>query len=228
MKNFLSKHSSTVLRAILIFSFILPLSAVLTGCTSNTDKPAIKVCNFDNYEYKVKLHWDADGSVADEFTLGEAWDLLDLCDEFENVDEGRYYITIYEDGKSAETDRSNRFYVGSGEVQELRIDDAGNIRGDHESDDEPTITVCNFDNYEYRVKLRRNADRSIVEEFTLGEAWDVLDFCNDFEDIPEGEYYITVHEDNDDDDEKSRSETFYIENEEHRKFEIDDTGSIKE
>jgi hypothetical protein len=108
---------------------------ILNGCSSSdldvfNDDPAIKVCNGDTNEYRVKLHHSTDDSVADEFTLEKWYALGDACDQFEDVREGDYYITIHEDNQSEPTDTSASFYMDDDDYENFWIDDTGDINND--------------------------------------------------------------------------------------------------
>jgi len=93
-----------------------------------------------------------------------------------------------------------------------------------DDDDESVITVCNWDNEEYTVKLHRASDGAVVDQFKLGEWYDVWDQCDDFTDYY-GEFYITIHEDNAADP-TDTSAVFYIEEGEYEEFSIDNDGDI--
>jgi len=53
---------------------------------------------------------------------------------------------------------------------------------DGDDDDDSVITVCNWDNDEYTVKLCRLSDGMVVEQFNLGEWYDTGDQCDSFDD----------------------------------------------
>jgi len=88
------------------------------------------------------------------------------------------------------------------------------------------IQICNNDDEEYRVKLCRESDGVVVSEFTLGEWYDLSEGkCDLFEDINEGFYYITIHEDNSS-SESDRTDRFYMDNGTYRYFRIKSPGEI--
>jgi len=93
--------------------------------------------------------------------------------------------------------------------------------------DDPSIKVCNWDANEYRVKLHHSTDDSIADEFTLDKWYKVGgDTCDQFEDMIEEEnYYITIHEDNQDEP-TDTSASFYLDDDDYEEFWIDDTGDI--
>lgn len=91
-------------------------------------------------------------------------------------------------------------------------------------DDNNIIQVCNLDNEEYRVELRRDSDDELIDAFTV-EEWYYADSCDDFDDVPDGRYYIVII--NQDTGEEDYSGDFYIEDAEYEGFTIDSTGSIQ-
>ncbi|MDM8541205.1 hypothetical protein QUF90_08960 [Desulfococcaceae bacterium HSG9] len=123
-----SKYSFNVW--VIIFGLIL---LVLNGCSNSdldafNDDPIIKVCNWDANDYRVKLHHSTDDSVADEFSLDKWYKVGgDTCDQFEDMREGDYYITIHEDNQEEPTDTSASFYLDDDEHEEFWIDDTGDI-----------------------------------------------------------------------------------------------------
>ncbi len=193
----------------------------LTGC-SDDDENSISVCNQDNEEYVVKLHHDSNGNIADDFRLGEWYDFADLCDKFKNVATGWYYITIHEGSAEAVAeDTSDRFYMASDTSRNFWITTSGNL----ETSDEGIIRVCNNDDEQYRVKLH-SENGEIVRDFWLEEAYDLRHTCDNFEDISNGSYYITIHED-DAQTASDTSEVFVYDGAADSFFKIDSTGGIE-
>ena len=94
------------------------------------------------------------------------------------------------------------------------------------NDDEAKITVCNYDNDEYNVELRRDSDDVVVDEFHLDEWYDLGDQCDSFEDVDEGRYYLVVL--NNDDDIVDESDDFHMDKGDHKSFHIDGSGDISE
>lgn len=208
--------------AIAMTILLLMLGALcFSGCSDSESKEkAVRVCNNDNHEYTVKLNRE-DGTVVEQFNLGEAWDLADRCDSFKDVSAGRYYVSIYEDKDTVMTDATTTFTFDENDSKYFKIDSTGDISGS----DKSVITVCNNDNEEYRVKLFRK-DGTLIGEFTLGEAWDLADRCDDFENVTAGQYYITIHKDNAAAAD-SQSNDFTYDLNEYEYFLIDDTGKIQ-
>ncbi|MDM8537622.1 hypothetical protein QUF70_12765 [Desulfobacterales bacterium HSG17] len=102
---------------------------IVAGCSSDDDEGIIQVCNLDTDEFVVELRWDSDDSIVDSFQLGEWYDFNDSCDKFEDIEEGRYYIAIYEEGSDEEL-ITNSFYLDDGEYESFTIDDDGDIDKD--------------------------------------------------------------------------------------------------
>lgn len=115
---------SVIFIAVLAFGL-----AAFTGCNDDDDKGKIRVCNYDNNTYVVKLHRDSDGAVLEEFEVRE-WNDTDLCDKFEDVDDGRYYLTIHIDNQPNPSDTSESFYVDNGDYETFTIDTTGDIDRD--------------------------------------------------------------------------------------------------
>jgi hypothetical protein len=89
-----------------------------------------------------------------------------------------------------------------------------------------TVEVCNFDDEEYLVRLYSRAGVA-VDEFELGEAFDISDRCDEFKDLPAGNYYLAIYEDGDD-EATDTSEDFYLDGEDELEFVIDSSGDIEE
>jgi hypothetical protein len=97
--------------------------------------------------------------------------------------------------------------------------------GDDDNDDyDSVITVCNWDNNEYTVKLHKASDDTVVDQFYLEEWYQSGDQCNDFNDYF-GQFYITIHKD-DAEEAIDISHIFYVEEGEHKRFYIDGEGEI--
>ncbi len=123
------KNLFSVLTVMLLF---FAASSVFTGCSDDDDEDAyknrIEICNEDDEEYQVKLHRNSDGVVIREFTLGAWYDITeDKCSNFENIDEGYYYISIHEDNSSSASDTSENFYMDNGNVRYFTIESPGKI-----------------------------------------------------------------------------------------------------
>lgn len=208
------------------FVLILLLLVMTGGCSSDDDdESSISVCNFDNEDYRVELRRASDHSIVRAFDIDSVFDVFDTCDTFEDVEEGHYYIYIKEHGDE-ESDRSVSFYLEEGEYRSFTIDSTGTL-GDDSIGDEGVVSVCNQDNHDYIVELRRDSDDSVVDSFELDEPkfYEVSGDCDEFDDIDQGNYYIAVYEPGS--DEESRSEPFYLNGGEYEYFIIDDDGDVE-
>ncbi len=89
------------------------------------------------------------------------------------------------------------------------------------------VEVCNYDDEEYQVKLYQADTGIMLDEFGLEEAWEFDDICDEFKDLFAGSYYITIHED-DEEEVTDRSENFSVDGQEDISFIIDSSGDIEE
>ena len=120
--------TKVVFRFLLVGMLGFGLLLGIAGCREHDDDDrVIEICNGDDEEYTVNLHRYSDGVVIRDLHLEEWYDLNDHCDDFENPPEGRYYLTIYENGGSEMTDRSKDFYLDDGDYHAFRIDSTGTI-----------------------------------------------------------------------------------------------------
>lgn len=123
---FIRSSNCNLFRMILSCLLVFGLLAGVSGCDNDDDERTVQVCNNDDEEYDVLLHRYSDGAVIMDFHLEEIYH-PDHCDEFENMPEGRYYLTIYEDGGSEITDTSDHFYVDDDDYHTFAIDSTGSI-----------------------------------------------------------------------------------------------------
>lgn len=207
---------------------LLTLSALLLflgGCSSSDDdeETVVEVCNSDDEAYRVELRRDADGALVKEFDIGKWYNIGDVCDKFEDIDPGRYYIVITEEG-SENSDESDSFYLESGDDKYFRIESPGRISDTSGTSGRGRVEVCNSDDEDYIVELRRESDRKVVDEFEI-EKWYSFDQCDEFVDILEGEYYIVIYEK--DANNTSESDTFYLSDGEIETFSIKSPGVIE-
>ena len=193
----------------------------LTGC-SDDDENKIDVCNQDDEEYVVKLYHEND-QLADDFRLGEWYDFADLCDKFKNVATGWYYITIHENSaEAAASDTSEKFYMESNTTRNFWIKSPGELK----TSEDGIIEVCNTDDEEYSVKLHSDSDDVVVDNFWLEEVYDITHTCDNFEGIPNGSYYITIHE-NGVETASDTSEVFVYDGAADKFFKIESPGRIE-
>ncbi len=160
----------------------------IIGCVSDNKENSIEICNNDNREYIVKLHRHSNDKVVKEISVGEAWDLADRCEYFKDVDEDRYYITIHLEDAVTPSSTTSEFYIDDNDHEYFTIDSTGEIYRDNDA----KITVCNNDNREYIVQLHNAKTEELIQEFTLGEIWDLQDRCDDFKGVSSGQYYISI------------------------------------
>ncbi|MCP4111144.1 MAG: hypothetical protein GY749_37395 [Desulfobacteraceae bacterium] len=207
----------SVSRIALIMFLAVSISLfALTGCSDDDDENSISVCNRDNEEYDVRLYHE-NGQLADDFNLGEWYDFADLCNKFKNVATGWYYITIDENGSTASANSEN-FHMASDTSRSFWITSSGNL----ETSEEGIIRVCNGDDEEYRVKLYSETD-VFVDDFWLKDFYNT---CDNFENIPNGSYYITIHE-NDAVTPTDTSDVFVYDGAADHFFKIDSTGGLE-
>jgi len=99
----------------------------LHGCYF-TDEAFIQVYNYDHTGYRVELRRADDDRVTDTMEL-ERYPRFDSMDYFEDVPEGRYYLSIFEDMGDTETDRTASFYMDEDDRRCFYIDSDGIIDG---------------------------------------------------------------------------------------------------
>lgn len=97
---------------------------------------------------------------------------------------------------------------------------------ENDEDEGNLIRVCNGDNKEYRVKLFDADNHEIMGQFTLEKWYYLADTCSEFDDVPDGPYYLAIYRDNGQDP-TDVSGTFYVEDYEYEGFHIDSTGDIE-
>jgi len=91
------------------------------GCDDN-DESEVRITNLDNHDYTVRLYRDSDDSLVGELNVdrGETRD-------FDNVADGKYYISIFRDGEASPRDTSSSFTIENDEDRSFYISDSGNI-----------------------------------------------------------------------------------------------------
>lgn len=117
-----------MVRMLIGISLLIPLIGI-AGCWGDDDDDydsVITVCNWDNIEYTVKLHKASDGTVVDQFKLGEWYDSRDQCDDFNDYF-GEFYVTIHKDNSEDARDISYVFYIEEGEYEHFSINSDGEI-----------------------------------------------------------------------------------------------------
>jgi hypothetical protein len=121
---------STLLRRGLLTTFIL-LLPLIAGCASGSspfnDESEIVINNYDDdHSYRVELHLASDDSYVDSLGVDE-YPEFDSVDDFEDVPDGRYYLSIFRDEGETETNRSRTFTIEDDEDKRFKIEDDGEI-----------------------------------------------------------------------------------------------------
>ncbi len=217
---------SGVFFVLLVFT-ALTCMATFFGCSDDDDdddKIIINVCNRDNAEYFVRLIRESDNSKADDLRLSTPASISNMCDDFDNVQEGWYTISIHRDDTAAAASTSSRFHVGGNDHLFFWIDSTGTIDRDGGGDGD--IRVCNGDNHEYFVKLFRKNDNSFVDDIRVGNAASVSTHCDTFETVADGTYYLGIYRDDTTSTPTDTSVDFTFSRGDHEFFRIDDTGDI--
>ena len=110
-----------------ICAFIIFLVPFFLNCRDHdddhgdNDEAIVSICNLDDHEYRVELRKSSDDSLVAYLNIEQWYKFLDQCDVFDNLDEERYYLEIYEEGDSERTDRSDDFYLESHEIEYFNI-----------------------------------------------------------------------------------------------------------
>jgi hypothetical protein len=107
---------------------LLPLIA---GCARDwsafNNESEIVINNYDDdHSYRVELRSASDDSYVDSLSVDE-YPELDSVDNFEDVPDGRYYLSIFRDEGETETNRSRTFTIEDDEDKHLKIEDDGEI-----------------------------------------------------------------------------------------------------
>ncbi len=213
----------------LVFGALCVLTLGVWGCGGGdddhryrNDDRTIRVCNYDDRDYDVVLYRESDGTAFGEFNLESWFDIGEKCDTFENAPEDRYFLAIYREGSDEIYDLSDDFYLDDGDFIDYWIDSTGDLVREG---NEKVIRICNYDDEDYTVRLRRYADGLVIAEFEL-EAWyEFGDKCDAFDNVPEDQYYITIHEDGAAYP-ASQTDDFHFEDYDIEYFWIDDSGDI--
>lgn len=199
-----------------LICIVLSIPFFMSCQFNDDDDTTVTVCNLDDHKYDVELRKNSDDSVVDEMRVEEWYTLGDRCDTSKNVDEGRYYLVVFDD--DGITDESDDFYLDEGESREFEIDGDGDLIHNFYYNDQAIVSVCNSNADEYRVALKRSSDDSLVN------ALDVLE-CHDFKSLAQGRYYIEIYEVGDNDI-ASRSDDFYLGLDEDKYFSITHQGDL--
>lgn len=119
----------TLLRLGLLTTFILLLASI-AGCASESspynDESEIVIRNYDDdHSYRVELRLASDDSYVDSLYVDKF--PYESVDNFEDVADGRYYLSIFRDEGETETTRSGTFTIEDDEDKDFKIEDDGEI-----------------------------------------------------------------------------------------------------
>jgi hypothetical protein len=111
--------------------FLLLWGCLLAGCnidmgtssSTSTSSSIIYIYNLDEeYTYRVELYLKSDGSLVASCTVNKN-PAYDSTYSFEDIAEGVYYISIFQDAGSVETDKSGNFYLEGDDYTCFKIED---------------------------------------------------------------------------------------------------------
>ncbi len=116
---------------VIVLLLLLSFPFIFSGCIEHDhdydDEGLVRVCNYDNHEYLVVLYRDSNDRIVDEFWVDEWYD-HDRCEEFDDINDGRYYIAIYrDDDLCCPWDVSGSFYIDDDDYEGFHIDEDGDI-----------------------------------------------------------------------------------------------------
>lgn len=114
----------TSLRNICVaFIFVFGVLSIIGSGSDDDDEGTITIHNYDNHDYYVELRRTSDNTVVDTLNVHDL-PSSDTVDTFHNVDEGDYYIIIYDGG---EVDRTSSFHLDDNEYECFEINNNGNL-----------------------------------------------------------------------------------------------------
>jgi len=204
---------------------------VLTGCGDDDEDEnetgRVEFCNFDTVAYDLELRRVQNDAVAVSLPLGAGSTDSPRCRDEDDIIVGTYYAVASEQGTGMERFSAD-FPVSEDPDFDPRViidfgGEIGIIGGG--ASGEGTVLVCNGDDEDYLVELRRESDNRVMDSFTLDDVFEFDDICEDFDDIDAGAYYIRIYEDRDFHD-WDDSVIFFLSNDETEEFRIDSTGDI--
>ncbi len=94
------------------------------------------------------------------------------------------------------------------------------------SDIDTVITVCNYDDDDMTIELRRMSDDYVEDSFDLEELLDSSNTCDTFKNMEEGRYYLIIFYEGTT-DERDRTSGFDIDDEDQITFHIDSHEDIE-
>ncbi len=219
-KDGLGKWMSMLWIGLLLFS----LAAV--GCSEdgkdNPEEGELGVCNYNPAVYDVELRRARDGEIVRGATLGAPVPGDSNCQVLGDIVVGTYYVDVYRQGVGF-IGRSSDFLIPENpDVRTVVFIAAGGdigVLGGGVSG-EGRISVCNHDDAEYIVELRRETDQPIAT-FDLEELVD----CDEFNDVDSGVYYLRVYDEGDL-TKWTDSPIFFLADDDTEYLFIDTTGSV--
>jgi hypothetical protein len=106
------------------------MSDTITNSDTSTTSSIVYIYNLDeDYTYRVELYLKSDQSLVASYTLNKN-PANDSTYSFEEVAEGIYYLSIFQDAGSVETDKSGNFYLEGDDYVCFKIeaDDNGDLQ----------------------------------------------------------------------------------------------------
>jgi len=204
---------------------------VLTGCGDDDDDEnetgRVEFCNFDTIAYDLELRRVENDSVAVSLSLSAGSTDSPRCRDEDDIIVGTYYAVAYEQRTGVERFSTDFLVPEDPDFDPRVIIDSGGEIGiiGGGASGEGTVIVCNGDDEDYLVELRRESDDRVVDSFTLDDVFEFDDTCEDFDDIDAGAYYLRIYEDRDITD-WDDSVIFFLSDDETEEFRIDSTGSV--
>jgi hypothetical protein len=214
------------------FFLALPLLLVvpLAGCSSSgderSDTGSVGFCNYTADVYDLELRRVADDAVIRTLTLGPGAGGDPNCAEETEITVGSHYVVAFRRNDVYFDESPDFLVLHQGTRPTVRIIGVGEIEVDGgDTRGYGDIEVCNFDNREYLVTLRRELDDEEVARFELNPFFAGYDVCDEFRVIPSGVYYLKIFRLRDT-DRQATSPIFFLTDGETEEFAIDSGGDI--
>ena len=97
-----------------------------------------------------------------------------------------------------------------------------------DNEEENTVEVCNEDNEDYYVELRRNSDDALIGTVEVDEFYSGgQNRCEKFKNLDPGSYYIVIYE-RPSENPSDTSSSFYLERNGYHNFDINSSGDIEQ
>lgn len=207
----------------------LPL---LSGCFNDDDNDEnetgrVEFCNFDTVAYDVELRRTGNNAVDLSLSLGAASANSPICRDVDDIIVGTYYAVAYEQATGLVSESVDFLVAEDPDFDPRVIIDSQGIIGilGGGASGKGDIIVCNGDDEDFLVELRREEDDSVVDSFTLDDIFEIGGSCDDFNNIDAGAYYIRIYEDRDF-NKRADSVIFFLSDDETEEFRIDSTAEI--